>query len=266
MNMFDLHGRVVLVTGAYGHLGIPTSRAILDAGAELIVSGRRRSELSSLRGRISGRSGKRCHVIDADIGTPDGVYSLCRKLSDRFGSLHGIVNNAYQGRVGDLRMIDAQDFLRGTQFNMIVPFLLVRELLPLLEQGGRAVPGGSSIVNVASMYGSVSPDPTVYDDLASNNPAHYGATKGGLIQLTRYLACHLGARGIRVNSVSPGPFPKSEPGARATDFSNRLATKVPMGRVGQPREVAGPIVFLLSGAASYVNGVNLPIDGGWTAW
>jgi NAD(P)-dependent dehydrogenase (short-subunit alcohol dehydrogenase family) len=266
MNIFDLHGRTILVTGASGHLGAPTSRAILDAGAELIISGRRRSELSSLRDQVAGRLRKRCHVLNADIATPEGVYSLCRTLSGRFESLHGIVNNAYQGRVGNFQMVQAEDFLRGTQFNMIAPFLLVRELLPLLEKGGREVPGGSSIVNVASMYGSVSPDPAVYGDSGNNNPAHYGATKGGLIQLTRYLACHLGARGIRVNSVSPGPFPRSEASKRAADFSQRLAVKVPIGRIGRPQEVAGPIVFLLSSAASYVNGANLPIDGGWTAW
>jgi len=264
--MFNLRNRIVLVTGASGHLGASISRAVLDAGAELIISGHRQSALSSLRDQFADRLREKCHIADADISVPDGVLSLCRKLSGQFDRLHGIVNNAYEGRVGNIGAIGPEDFQRAGQFNMIAPFLLARELLPLLEKGGREVSGGASIVNVASMYGGVSPDPSVYGDSGMDNPAHYGATKAGMIQLTRHLACHLGSRGIRVNSVSPGPFPRPGIGPDADDFSNRLATKVPLGRIGLPTEVAGPVVFLLSSAASYVNGVNLPIDGGWTAW
>lgn len=265
MSMFDLDGRIVLLTGASGHLGTPISKAILAAGADLIVSGRDQAALSRLKEQIAA-SGKKCHVAEGDIASPEGVRALCRKVTARFGSLHGIVNNAYQGKVGGLEAVEAEDFLRACQLNMIAPFLLTRELLSLLEKGAHEMPGGSSVVNVASMYGKVSPDPSMYGNSGANNPVHYGATKSGLIQLTRYLACHLGARGIRVNSVSPGPFPNAQAGPADTDFVARLAAKVPMGRVGDARELAGPVVFLLSDAASYVNGIDLPVDGGWTAW
>jgi len=135
-----------------------------------------------------------------------------------------------------------------------------------LKRGGVEVLGGASIVNISSMYGMVSPDPSLYADTGANNPAHYGATKAGLIQLTRYLACHIAKQGIRVNSISPGPFPKIAEDPAGSQFIKALESKVPMGRIGQPEEVAGPVTFLLSGAASYVNGANIPVDGGWTAW
>jgi NAD(P)-dependent dehydrogenase (short-subunit alcohol dehydrogenase family) len=176
------------------------------------------------------------------------------------------VNNAYFGRVGDLPAIEAEDFLLASQLNMIAPFLLVRELMPQLEKGAAQVPGGASVVNIGSMYGSVSPDPSVYSDSRVNNPIHYGASKAGLIQLTRYLACHLGSRGIRANSVSPGPFPREAADSSGQEFLGRLSKKVPMGRIGRAEEVAGPVVFLLSAEASYVNGIDLAVDGGWTAW
>ena len=266
MSNFELERRVVLLTGATGHLGAPVSAAILEAGATLVASGRDPARLSGLRQRLAGPLRDRCHIAEGDISNPEGVRALCATLKARFGSLHGIVNNAYGGRVGALDSIEPADFQLACQLNMAAPFMLTRELLSMLERGAQEVPGGASVVNIASMYGSVSPDPAVYGDAGTNNPVHYGATKAGMLQLTRYLACHLGEKGIRVNSVSPGPFPRitAEPDSAA--FAGRLAAKVPMGRVGRPEELAGPVVFLLSSAASYINGIDLRVDGGWTAW
>ena len=263
--MFSLTGRAVLLTGAAGYLGRAMSRAIIDAGADLTICGRRIEALEATRDHCCELGRKRCHIVPADVTNEEDVARLRRIVEQRFGRLHGLVNNAYEGRVGTIDAVGPEEFQAACRINLVAPFILIKELRHLLEAGGRDA-GSSSVVNVASMYGTVSPDPDIYGDSGKNNPAHYGATKAGLIQLTRYLACHLGASGIRVNSIAPGPFPDLTGKPVVPGFYEELAAKVPMKRVGEPHEVAGPVVFLLSDAASYINGANLPIDGGWTAW
>jgi NAD(P)-dependent dehydrogenase (short-subunit alcohol dehydrogenase family) len=267
MKLFDLTGRVILLTGAAGHIGSAISNAILSSGAHLIATGRQESSLVRLKNSLTPDFRERCHIVACDatnIDTPGYLKSLIEPL---FGRLDGIVNNAYAGKLtGTVDCIEPEDFYAAYTNNVTAPFLLIKCFLPLLEITAKKNDSTTSIVNVASMYGTVSPDPSIYGDTGKNNPIHYGASKAGMIQMSRYLACHFGRIGIRFNSISPGPFPKIEFESENKEFYSSLERKVPMGRVGKVQEVAGPVVFLLSEAASYVNGVNLPIDGGWTAW
>jgi NAD(P)-dependent dehydrogenase (short-subunit alcohol dehydrogenase family) len=265
-NMFDLEGRIVLLTGAAGYLGKAMSTAILEAGADLIMSGRRVEALEAYRYQLVPALKPHCHIVASDITKKAGVALLIQIIQARFPCIHGLVNNAYAGRSGTIDVIGPEDFITACQYNLIAPFALIKGLQPLLEIGFRKTGITSSVINIASMYGSVSSDPSVYGDSGKNNPVHYGATKGGLIQMTRYLACHLGVAGIRVNSIAPGPFPNTAIDSGIPTFFDKLADKVPLKRLGKPHEVAGPVVFLLSNAASYVNGINLAVDGGWTAW
>jgi NAD(P)-dependent dehydrogenase (short-subunit alcohol dehydrogenase family) len=264
--MFDLEDRVVLLTGAAGYLGRAMSRAILQAGAHVIVTGRRENALTAHRDILPPEFRKRCHIMTIDVTHVDAPAQIKSKIEGDFGLLHGIVNNAYAGKVGEMNCIAAEDFFLACSYNLVAPFALVRALAPLLQSSARSRAATTSVVNVASMYGSVSPDPSIYAESGKNNSIHYGASKAGMIQMTRYLACHLGQHGVRVNSIAPGPFlnPETDPGIPG--FCDHLAMKVPMGRVGKPEEVAGPVVFLLSDAAAYINGANLAVDGGWTAW
>ena len=116
------------------------------------------------------------------------------------------------------------------------------------------------------MYAQVSPDPGLYGASGLNNPPFYGPAKAGLTQMTRYLATHLAEKQIRVNSISPGPFPNPQIQEKKADFVENLAEKTPMKRIGMPNEIKGAVTFLASDASSYVTGINLPVDGGWTAW
>jgi len=263
---FTLKDRVILVTGASGYLGSAISDAVAHAGAELVLSGRRMEALEETRDRLPSATRKRCHIFPGDISKHETIRLLHGHILKEFGVIHGIVNGAYAGVVGPLDVIDSNDFLEACQYNMITPFMLIKDMLYLLEMGAKQSGKSSSVVNIASMYGIVSPDPLVYGDSGRNNPIHYGATKAGLIQMTRYFACNLCTHGIRFNAISPGPFPNTDIDPNIPGFYENLAKKVPMKRVGKPYEVAGPVVFLLSDASSYINGANLPVDGGWTAW
>ncbi|MDX8549495.1 SDR family oxidoreductase [Methanospirillum sp. J.3.6.1-F.2.7.3] len=263
---FSLKNHIILLTGASGYLGAAMTEAIINADANIIITGRHVDSLEKLKGSFPASLSDKCHIFPGDVTEVTFCHSIFLYIKQKFGSLNGIVNNAYAGRVGTIEMIIPEDFDRAVRYNIISPFMLFKELKPLLIEGVQISGSSSSVVNVASMYGCVSPDPSIYCNSGENNPIHYGASKAGLIQMTRYLACHMGSSNIRFNCISPGPFPNIEKECNIPNFYENLAKKVPMNRVGIPCEVAGPVVFLLSDAASYVNGINLPIDGGWTAW
>lgn len=257
---FRLDGRAALVTGAAGHLGSAMVGALAEAGAALYLNGRNPGPLEAQRDALRA-SGRKAEILLFDV-TDRATRS--RALAG-VGRLDILVNLAYTGRPGTIAMATGEDFARAFESGVTAAFELTRECLPALREGVRTE-GGASIVNIASMYAYVSPDPRLYGDSGLNSPPWYGAAKGGLLQLTRYLACHLAPERIRVNAISPGPFPRTEISAAKSDFIARLEQKVPMGRIGTPEEIAGPLLFLASDASSFVTGINLPVDGGWTAW
>jgi NAD(P)-dependent dehydrogenase (short-subunit alcohol dehydrogenase family) len=193
-----------------------------------------------------------------------------KALAERVGAVHGkldiLVHNAYSGQPGTVENASADDFRNAFDVTVTAAFRLVQQMQPALRRAAEGEGPGASVINIASMYGIVSPDPRIYGDSGSNNPPYYGSAKAGLIQLTRYLACHLAGAGIRVNSISPGPFPPPEIAQTAPGFHAELCRKVPLGRIGRPDELIGALLFLASGASSYITGANLVVDGGWTAW
>jgi NAD(P)-dependent dehydrogenase (short-subunit alcohol dehydrogenase family) len=262
---FELKDRVVLLTGAAGHLGPAMARGLALAGAHVMLNGRNCSALEALAHQIQ-KDGGHADVLPFDIADAAAVPNALAELRKRVGRLDVLINNAYHGRCGSLAQSRDDDFEESYKVAVVAAARLVREAQDLLTEAGVRNPGGASVVNVASMYGVVSPDFRVYGEPKDFNPPFYGAAKAALIQLSRYLACQLAPQRIRVNSISPGPFPSDSVQGTNPEFCNRLANRVPLGRIGQPEDLVGPAVFLASDAAAFVTGHNLAVDGGWTAW
>lgn len=263
--LFRLDGRVILLTGATGHLGKTLAEGLCTAGAHVVTSSRSQEKLQVLKQTLEEK-GHQLSQIPFDITDDEACREAISWIKENLGALAGLINNAYGGRTATLEMSSVEDFELSCRQNIVAPFRLVQHALPLLKAAGLRHPGGATIVNIASMYGMVSPDPRIYGDSGVNNPPFYGAGKAGMIQLTRYLACHLAPWSIRVNSISPGPFPDPGLQSEKPEFYAALCQKTPMNRIGQAQELVGPVIFLSSAASSYVTGVNLPVDGGWTAW
>ena len=184
--------------------------------------------------------------------------------SVHFGGIDVLVNNAIGG-LGKTKVSRPEDFRLTLETGLIACRENVFDAMAALERSVAAT-GHASVINVASIWAHVSPPMYLYeaDDIVS--PPQYSAAKGGLLQLTRYLACELAPRGIRVNSLSPGIFPNDEVAAMNPPLLQRFAATPPMRRLGHSHEVSGPAVFLASDASAYITGTDLKIDGGWTAW
>lgn len=264
-SLFRLDAKVAFLTGATGLLGRPMAEALAAAGAHVILNARNRDRVEALASEMTSR-GHQVSTASFDVTDRSAVREHVARIAEQHGRLDILINNASSGRPGTIDTATAEDFEQAYRVNVIAAFDLIQASLPILREAARRAKGSASVVNVGSMYGSVSPDPSIYGHSGANNPPYYGAAKAGLIQLTRYAACHLATDGIRVNCISPGPFPAAHYLERDPEFHTRLKAKTPMQRTGDPGEIQGPLLFLASSASSYVTGINLPVDGGWTAW
>jgi NAD(P)-dependent dehydrogenase (short-subunit alcohol dehydrogenase family) len=196
-----------------------------------------------------------------DICDTAASEAFVREQSDARGIPHGLVVMTCSSTKHLFGDTTVEDFDRVNHGNLTATFSLTRAVGQ--RMAGR---GSGSIILFSSMYGTVSPDPRMYEAPMPPNPIEYGVGKAGIQQMARYFSVQWGPRGVRCNSISPGPFPNPVIQRDNPAFMTRLAHKVPLGRIGLADEIAGPTAFLLSDASSYVSGHNLAVDGGWTAW
>jgi len=253
-NLFDLTGRIALVTGATGRLGRVMTRTLAEAGADTWAVARGASRLDALAASVG------CRAFPADVTSDADMTALGDALRAGPGRLDVLVHNAHVGRGGTLASSSTGDFVEAADLALASLKRLLDAARDLLIAA--AGDGSPSVITIASMYGLVSPRLSLYDAPEAANPPYYGAVKAGLLQLTRYAAVELAPLGIRVNAITPGPFP----GDADPSLLSRLAAQTPLGRVGDPEEIATALLFLASPHSSYVTGANVVVDGGWTIW
>lgn len=262
-HIFSLEDKCVVVFGGAGYLGHATVEAMLELGARVLVADLFPDHSADQVARLRGHEG--CVLQPCDISDSGQIRAALQCCEEAFAAVNAVVNFAVyaapvpEGR-SSLEATSDEDFDYSLRGVLGSAYRVVREAIPYLRRHAPA-----SIVNTASMYGLVSPDGSIYGDSGQNNPVYYGAGKAGVLQLSRYAAAELAAAGIRVNCVTPGPFPDSRKRPPA-DFLARLAGKTMLGRVGSCADIAGAYCYLISDAAAFTTGANLVVDGGWTAW
>ena len=258
--LFNLKEKVAIVTGGTGHLGSAISEALAEAGALVYATSSTEKKYKNVSSYFAPQFKGKIKGIQLDILSLDSIKNCFSQIVEDSGRVDILINNASHLPVGKFHDITDEDWKNGIDGTINGVFRCTKEVTPIMEKNQEG-----SIINIASMYGEVSPDPSIYQGSGYDSPPHYGAGKAAIIQFTRYAAIHLAKKGIRVNAISPGSFPKPEV-QQNSDFINNLKNKVPLGRVGNPVELKGAIVFLASKASSYVTGENLHVDGGWTRW
>lgn len=256
--LFDLAGRTALISGAGGWLGSAMSRALAEAGATVIVTSRDAGRAGECAAALPADAGQSHFGVALDHLDEASIESGFSEALERAGRIDILVNNGHAANASDWSSVTGEEFNQSLA-NATGYFLLARKLRDHAAERG----GGGSIVLVGSMYGVVGSYPDTYEGVVPASPVAYHALKGGLVHMTRHLAVYWAKDGIRVNCLSPGPFPG--PAANA-EMVGRLTAKSPMARMGRPEELKGALVFLASEASSYVTGQNLLVDGGWTAW
>jgi gluconate 5-dehydrogenase len=256
--LLDLTGRHVLITGATGYLGSAFARALAEAGATVVTSSRDLARAEAAAAELPSPGGAKHLAVQLDHMDEDSLRQGFADAVEKADGLDVLVNNGHDPLGADWTDVTGEQFSRQLA-NATGYFLLARLMRDhAVERGTTA-----SIVMLGSMYGLVASYPEAYEGVGPASPVAYHALKGGIIHMTRHLAVYWARDGVRVNCLSPGPFP---PERVPREMVERLCEHSPMKRMGQPRELGGALVFLASDASSYMTGQNMVIDGGWTAW
>jgi NAD(P)-dependent dehydrogenase (short-subunit alcohol dehydrogenase family) len=259
-DLFDLTGRVAVITGGAGHVGRTMARALADRGAQVALVDRAQD---SLERAAAETPQARLATYACNLQDEDERSELADRIRAELGRADVLVNNA--AFVGDSRLTGwvvpfaeqtIDTWRQALEVNLTAPFHLAQLFHPML-----AASGHGSIINIGSIYGMLGPDMALYEGTSMGNPAAYAASKGGLVQLTRWLATTL-APDVRVNCITPGGVERGQPEA----FAARYVARTPLRRMARESDFAGAAVFLASDASAYVTGQNLVVDGGWSAW
>ena len=252
-SLFSLSGKVALVTGGSRGIGRMMAEGLVQAGATVYVSSRKKDACDRTADELSALG--RCHAAPADVATEDGRAALVEALGARESRLHILVNNAGAAWAAPYAEYPASAFDKVLGLNVSAPFLLTRDLTPLLARGA-AEGDPARVINVGSMDG------LHVQRLVRTGTFAYSASKAAVHHLTRTLAVELGPRNITVNAVAPGFFESRMTADVLQRYGADITAACPLGRIGRPEEMAGIAIYLASRAGAYTNGAVIPVDGG----
>lgn len=263
-DLFRLDGQVAIITGAAGLLGQQHALALSDLGAGVVLTDLKGDVCQERASRLATQKGVPALAVACDVTQRASWQALLDRVVSRFGRVDILVNNAAYTTESRSAHYDApfpefplEDWHQILEVNLTGTFLGCQVVgRQMLDQRG------GSIVNIASLYGVVSPNHRMYPSTGIHQPVAYSVSKAAVIALTRYLATLWAEDGVRVNCITPGGIENAHP----ETFTERYAVLSPSGRMARPDEMRGALVYLASPAASYCTGHNLVVDGGWTAW
>ena len=249
-DLFSIRDKVVLVTGGSRGIGLMIARGFVEAGAKVYISSRKPDVCDRMAAELSQHGA--CLSLPADVSTEVDAKRLAQEVAARESALHILVNNAGANWGAALEEYPDSAWDKVLALNVKAVFHLTRALLPLLEKGAR--PGDPArVINIGSIDGLMVPLLETYA---------YSASKAAVHHLTRALAQRLAARGITVNAIAPGPFESKMMAETLERFRDAIIASCPLGRIGEPEDMAGAAIFLASRAGAYLTGAVIPVDGG----
>jgi NAD(P)-dependent dehydrogenase (short-subunit alcohol dehydrogenase family) len=259
----NLDGQVALITGGAGHIGQVVAAGLAELGCSLYILDRPGSTAHEVAGRLAATYNMKAWGLECDLELAEARTEALKQIEDQTGRLDILINNA--SFVGDTKLEGwvvpfadqgLEAVRRCLEVSLTAAFHLAQLCHPLLAAEGRG-----RILNVGSIYGVSGPDMSLYDDTKMGNPAAYAMSKGGLIQLTRWISTVLAPQ-VRVNAISLGGVFRNQPEI----FVERYVARTPMRRMATEEDFKGAVAYFSTDLSAYVTGQNLMIDGGWTAW
>lgn len=261
--LMSLKDRVSLVTGGAGHIGVAIGHTLAELGSQVVVVDQQEDACHEIANVLKKTYSIETLPLVVNLAEESQIREIPGHVQKKFGRIDILVNCAafvgtsnLKGWITSFHEQRADTWTQALQVNLTAPFILIQACTEALTLSGHG-----SIINIGSTYGVVGPDMRLYEGTSMGNPAAYAASKGGLLQLTRWLATVLAPK-IRVNSISPGGVWREQPEA----FVERYVEKTPLRRMANEEDFKGAIAYLASDLSRYVTGQNLVVDGGWTTW